>query len=414
VKARSVVPGLTLALAMQACVGVPVAVPEAIPFEELVGTELVVGRTTPDELLDRLGEPLLREGSRWIYRHSRQGWTWLVCGTVILNAGCVTSDRTSKDYILVADFDSREILSSLEVLDSEETCETHRLCFDGTLLMRAATDYDATGESVVEGCLVYVYSEKPVAGRFEIDGRRAGDLVGSGGYHRLMLATGRHMLAIFTDIGTRNEQSTAANVSCAAGDELYLRYTAKFPSTSLDLIDPATAQTELQKRWLARAEVDPAPLETQWVAEADTLVVRNEDNYVRAIRNAGPGQRTRWAASEEGEVCGSHAALAGFGLWPAGGASTFGFSDGANVLDFNAICAPDGQCEFRSLFANELCRVWQDEEIVYRQGARLLVIEPHGDTFRTVYYDDSRHLENKADCNRGTCRLAISDLRSTN
>ena len=152
-------------------------------------------------------------------------------------------------------------------------------------------------------------------------------------------------------------------------------------------------------------------METLWIADKDVLVVRNDDKHMRAFRNAGPGKLTRWAVSEQGELCGSHAALALIGLWPVGGPVSFGFSDGTRVLEFNAVCTADGRCGFRSLLDDTPFRVWQNEKIVYSRGAWLLVIEPDGDSYRQLYFGDSARYEDVADCRRDTCTLAIDALR---
>lgn len=411
---RAIMVFAILAYVLQGCIGIPVTAPEATPFSKFVSQEFVTGQTTLGQMRDLLGAPTLTDGTRRIYRDSRDGWTWLICAAVILNAGCTTTDRTSKDFFLVADFDDSNLLSAIEILDTKALCEDYRICYHDDLLMRAADERDVSAGrfgSPGGACTAYVYSEKEAAGRLEVDGRRVGYIVGNGGYHRRTLAAGRHLLTVFSDVGTPYEQPAAASINCSAGETFYFRYIPRLFGDALGLVDAATAQSDLRGRWLARTDVDDSQMETLWIADKDVFVVRNDAYHVRAFRNAGPGKLTRWGVSEQGERCGSHAALATIGLWPAGGPTSFRFSDGTRVLEFNAVCTANGQCGFRSLFDDKPCRVWQDEKIIYSRGAWLLVIEPDGDSYRQLYFGESARFDAAADCDRDTCTLAIEVLR---
>ena len=421
---------LPLALLMQACIALPVLPPDAVPFEEQLEDEVEVGNTRAADVMAKLGEPALRDGSRWVYRQGRDGWGWLFCGTTGMSGGCTVA-RGEQDYLLYAVFDDSQTLSQIEVLRGPELCSRHGLCFDGSLLMQASADLPgapAAAGSTNPGnsgdtCTLHVYADGvdyEHGGRLEVDGQAVGDLVGNHGYYALPVAPGRHFVAVVKSADSEHEYPVAAVVDCAGSEDLYLRHEkAPLWTTKLNVVDTAVASDQLHDRWRARTRAAVAGTESFWLPGRNVIVVRGSDRNVRVFEKRSAESGTSWASGFDNELCGIRHALVDYDLSPAGGARRFRLQTGTEYVDFHPVCNADGRCEFDGLFDGppdgppngRACRVWQDESITYPERAWLLVVEPAGDSYRELFFGDSRALRKQAECWRKTCTLPLDALR---
>lgn len=407
-----------VAVGLPACVGVPVAVPESKPFVDMVGSELVVGETKSATVRDKLGQPDFDDDSRWVYRKSRAGWNWLVCGYAVVTAGCGTSGRNDKEYFLLAGFDEAGVVATLDVLDAESLCAQQRLCFHEELLMRESTavskDDGRTPAAPGQDCEIYIYSRtsnRKHSGNIEVNGRGIGAIVGDTGYFRHVSESGRVFVSITSRQLPHHHRVASANFVCGAQETIYLRYHAGFWNMELDRIDAAEATEQLQDRWAALAEVDPAPVAIRWLREHAVFVVGRGDD-VRVFKNKGPGLATHWASGDIRDTCADEIALEEYGLVPYGGRDRFGFAlDGQPGVDFVPVCNSSSECGFRLLLGGETCRAWRNDSISYGQRNWLIVVEPHGDAYREIYSGESKRLDDIADCARGRCNVAIAALR---
>jgi len=233
---------IAVLLMITGCVAVPIAVPEEKPFTDVIEESFVPGTTSAQEVISELGEPDLREPHLWVYHGVRAGWKWAGCVAVPANGACGVSERTSKDFYLVIDFDDSEV-AAMDLVTRDSLCATRHICYAGSILAQAATvAEDGRAKSFPEpddGCLVYTYSATSSAGgQLTVDGRKIGNLVGDSGYVMHKVAPGRHAWIITPP---RNSPPAGKiggmQINCRGPEVLFLRYSKGLVNFSLDVVD---------------------------------------------------------------------------------------------------------------------------------------------------------------------------------
>lgn len=401
--------------ALGGCVGIPTAVPEPTPFKELLETRFVVGETTANDIRDELGTPTIEEPSRLIYQKSRDGWNFYMCAWIIINANCGSLGRTSKDFFLVAELGTANVLTQAVIVNRKNLCEEHNVCIKESLLMLAANQPEDIHFKQflppASGCIAYVYadtSDDSLAAEIKVDGQLAGPLVGPRGYHAIAVEEGLRLIYIESARG----DLAALAYECRGPSISFLRYDQQFFSSSIHDDGPVEGQEQVRQRWLAQPVKELLSIDqTNWL-HGTRVFVQRDGLTVTAIRPGDGEDSSSFGTSFRGEICGMVAALTDYGLSPAGGRRQLLLAAvPAPPTQFAAVCNETDECTFDSVFGQSWCKVAATEYIRFERWQPLLVIEPNGASYKELFYGKGSELDDFADCRHGECKIEVRRLR---
>ena len=406
-------------LSLSGCIGVPIALPEAKPFKDVVDDQFVVGETTSADIVAELGDPTWHDAQRLIYQDSRAGWRWFFCAGAGYSGGCAATDRTSKDFFLLAELDGDRTLTAVYILTEQQLCDEQRVCFKNELLMQAADVADdvmrkefTTPES---GCTLYVYSGSAadsIAGPIEVNGRTVGAVVGDDGYFAIDLDKGRHIVVITPAGAWYAGAAAASTVECSDAATIFLRYSKSLFGVHIEPVPDSVGRNEIVARWLARSRrMDGEGVNLTWLQDGN-VVVMADGITVKAYRPGEPGKMTWWGATLTGETCGMTFAIEDYGLRPAGAHRDLILTESpTSPVKVIPVCNAGGDCDFPSVFDGQQCRVWSDERIQFQKWEKLLIIEPADSGYREVFYGESKQLKGRASCTGRECMISLAELR---
>jgi len=401
---------------------VPTAVPEQEPFEDSAIEFLTIGSTTREQVSAKLGEPALRRQNWWLYREAREGWAWIGCIVAYGGGTCATAPRGSEDYFLVVEFDDNDILERYDVIKEDILCEQRRFCYEKDLLTEAATEVeDLASKSYLAppvGCNVYLYSDTDddkAAGQVELDGRKVAALVGSHGFHHLVVSPGAHQLLVYPVGEQVLGMFAAKDLDCQDQQIEYLRYRYSWRGPIIEAIDGPQGRAAIEERWLAKPDAGPMEkAHTNWLQDGRVYVTVT-GKIAKAHIFSKRGKPLSWGVSNAGEPCGMLAAIEDYGLAPLGGASNELFFHHGGHFNKNVqllgICNAGGDCAFPSVIKGETCDSIASKDISFPVDGTLLVIEPEGESYSELYFNVAWFLRKHANCDFTTCTMPVAKLR---
>ena len=415
---------IAASLALPGCVAVPIAAPEEKPFKDLVENFFTPGTTTATAVVDKLGEPDIREDSRWIYRDSRAGWQWGFCAGAYYTAGCGALPRSSTDYFLVVELVDNEVVADARLFSETELCAELRLCFENTVQMRAAAaEKDAAAKlfrPAPVGCAVYTYSttdSDSTAGELSIDTLTVGGLVGTSGYYLHTVAPGPHAW-IVAPLQDKNlpYPIVRSKFDCENGQVAFLRYSNGMWFNKVRLVDAERGKKDILTRWLAESTTSPDEIissesaSSNWLRDGQIYVIR-DDGAVSAYQLGESDIVPRWGRSDAGEPCGMRAALEDYKLSPAGGTTGLLFAESLHSpVQLRAVCSANGDCSFASAIDQETCEATPGTTIVFDPRSKLLLLEAGGDSYRELFFGKAKSLQKLAACHNYACEIDVSRL----
>ncbi len=400
---------------LSGCIGIPVAFPEGKPFKEVVAEQLVPGTTNRAELVELLGRPFVEDRGSLVFRDSRDGWRWLFCGGAYYTGGCAATDRTSKDFFLVADFDEFDKLHSAEIYTEHSLCEQRKICPSRGLLMQAEHNLSALPNHDPSMCTVNIFSDTAsddASGEVEVDGQYVGDLVGKKGVYTFGVHPGRHFIVVVPQGALLHGTAGKQVIDCVDGENHYLRYDTAFFGVKLASEDSTKAEPMVAERWMARAAPHDKGDRGAWLRNGEVFVSSTAAGTTR-VYVADDLERTRWWGTNfNGEHCGIVPAIEDYGLNPAGGQRELYFAMPGKIHYVLPICTEDDNCEMPSPFAGASCQIDTADYVSYRDGATVIVIEPAEDGYREVLRAERKQLKGYVSCdNFGACHLSVENIR---
>jgi len=223
-----------------ACIAIPVkAPPGEKPFEAHVSSFIVEGKTTREQVSERLAqaEPeRFGKDTVWVYTESRDTWQWLVCagGGYVADCGIF---GTSREYFLTLTFDSAGIVRAWETSSTLWECSPIGVCKSSSLIMAYATeeqDRRVKAISPENDCTLFVYATLPGGGNAVVwvDEQLLGWFVNSNGYLMRRVGPGLHRVT------TRHSNYSARearlgrntqwlNINCVPGERYFVHHVAR-------------------------------------------------------------------------------------------------------------------------------------------------------------------------------------------
>jgi hypothetical protein len=416
-------PAMLLAFALSGCIPLPVATPEENPFKEVAEGFFTPGSSTSDSVQEKLGEPALQGSDWWLYRDTREGWQWAFCAGGGYSAGCGALPRAKVHDYYAVDFDSLGVVTQTELLSENELCDTRRICYEGDILMRSATQSEDTAAKRFRvppvGCSVFTYSttdSDSAAGELIIDGEIVGALVGTSGYHLHTVAPGRHAWVV---VPSRDKQlplmAARTAFDCEGRQVAYLRYRNGLWGVKIEPVDPERGERDIRDRWLAISIPEYGEMmQSNWLRDGQIFVTRQGET-VTVFQLVESDKIPRWGAGESGEPCGMRAALEDYGLSPVGAHTGLQFAESlTSLVQLRAVCANESNCTFESVIEGEFCDALPGTEIEFETYSKLLVLEPDGGSYAELFYGEAKSLKRHAICEDQMCRIDIEELRRIN